>query len=59
MLGLQVISEVETLSGVVGNVRVGYVCDCRECVVPETEGIPEVAVELTIVSEIAGVVLLS
>lgn len=58
-LDFKVISEVEALFEVVGSVMVGDVCDCTKAgVVPETEGIPEVAVKLTVVSEMAGVVSL-
>lgn len=50
---------MEALSEVVGSVMVGDVCDCTKAfVVPEPEGIPEVAVKLTVVSEMAGVVSL-
>ena len=44
---------MEALSEVVGSVMVGDVCDCTKAgVVPEPEGIPEVAVQFTVVSGI-------
>lgn len=50
---------MEVLFEVVVSVTVGAVCGCEKvCGVPESEGVPEVAVKLTIVSEMAGVVLL-
>lgn len=50
---------METLSEVMGSVMAGDICDCtKACVVPEPEGIPDVAVKLTVVSEVAGVVSL-
>lgn len=60
MLGFQAISEVEMLSAVVITVKaVEVVCDCtEEFVVLGAGGTPEVAVKLTIVSEMAGVVSL-
>lgn len=52
-------SEVEILSEVVDSMTVGEVCGCEKVYgVPEPEGIPEVAVKLTVVSEMAAVVLL-
>lgn len=50
---------MEVLSEVVGNVTVEEVCGCEKvCGVPEPEGVPGVAVKLTVVSEMVGVVLL-
>lgn len=50
---------MEKLSEVVGSKPVGEVCGCEKVGgVPEPEGIPDVTVKLTIVSEMAGVVLL-
>lgn len=50
---------MEILSEVVDSMTVGEVCGCEKVYgVPEPEGIPEVAVKLTVVSEMAAVVLL-